>query len=148
VSQRGKRALTTVAPGPPADNFYCHTCHINFQQEKLAESHQKKGVGCATCHGESERHSSDEDGITPPDVIFAKSMIETSCTKCHPKQEIVKLPGHKPLYPGAASPTGYCTECHGKHVLVVRTRRWDKVTRQLIADDGVRMVGKPPGKAD
>jgi hypothetical protein len=37
-----------------------------------------------------------------------------------------------------------CTACHGEHRLAHRTRRWDKVTRELIKDDGVRMTGEMP----
>ena len=33
-----------------------------------------------------------------------------------------------------------CTDCHGMHRMAHRTRRWDKITRKLIKDDGVRMM--------
>ena len=44
----------------------------------------------------------------------------------------------------AAGPKGRCTRCHGSHGIPVRTRRWDKGTRKLVFDDGVRLtVGAP-----
>lgn len=41
-----------------------------------------------------------------------------------------------------------CTDCHGEHRLGYRTRKWDKVTGELIKDDRVRMTtgGMPERK--
>ncbi|MCY3022813.1 MAG: hypothetical protein NTW87_27860 [Planctomycetota bacterium] len=117
-----------------ADNSYCFVCHANYKDEILACIHQRVGVGCPRCHGESDKHSSDEDGLTPPDVIYPKDVIDQYCRTCH-------VPAmHEPL-PFGDPAKASCTSCHGKaHVLNVRTRRWDKVTRKLISDDGVRML--------
>jgi len=57
----------------------------------------------------------------------AKAAINDFCKGCHPDG---KLGGGKK----------YCTECHGKHVMEHRTRRWDKKTGELIEDDKVRML--------
>jgi hypothetical protein len=150
-------------PVEPADNSYCLVCHLNYENEKLTHKHQVAGVGCTKCHGESEKHSGDEDGLTAPDRIFAHEDVNKFCMTCHPQEKIAKNPNHEDVFaakpaakPGpqaakqaaAAGPLRaeerlVCTECHGeKHRMEVRTRKWDKKTRKLIADDGVRMMYK------
>lgn len=124
----------------PADNFYCLTCHMNFQREELAANHQKNGVGCDRCHGPSDKHSSDENGIIPPDIMFPKERVNPSCIACHVKDKLIKVKGHDIYFVPETAQKHTCTECHGKHMMAVRTRRWDKVTGKLISDDGVRMV--------
>jgi UDP-2,3-diacylglucosamine pyrophosphatase LpxH len=169
----------------PADNSYCIVCHLNYETEKLSRSHQIAGVGCDKCHGASEKHSGDEDGLTAPDVIFAHEEVDKFCMTCHPKEKIAKSENHKELFKpaekAAAEPTDkpvdkakakssdkandkaidkaidkaegkvddkaeehlVCTECHGEnHKMAVRTRKWDKKTRKLLSDDGVRMMYK------
>jgi len=113
--------------GPVADNSRCYVCHINFNGEGLSVMHAKHEVGCEDCHGASDKHCSDEDNITPPDKMFAKATINDFCKGCHPDG---KLGGGKK----------YCTQCHGKHVMEHRTRRWDKKTGELLEDDKVRML--------
>jgi hypothetical protein len=129
-------AAVSVAEG---DNSYCLVCHINYKEEKFARAHQKAGMNCMQCHGSSNDHSSDENNITPPDIMYPKQNVDPLCVVCH------SLAGHEPLVnePGKQ----YCTDCHAKdHILKVRTRRWDKVTRKLIADDNVRMGSGPAPK--
>jgi len=134
---------TMASPDPndePADNSFCYVCHVNFKKEPLAEQHRKAGVGCMDCHGFSDDHSADEDGVTPPNVMYPPDRINPSCMKCH------QPGGSKAVRAGTidprrdAVPHGICTTCHGAHRLVVRTRRWDKVSGKLIHDDGVRMT--------
>ena len=115
------------ASGPVADNSRCYVCHINFDGEGLSAIHAKADVGCEDCHGVSDAHCSDEDNITPPDEMFAKAAINDFCKGCHPDGKLSE--GKK-----------YCTQCHGKHVMEHRTRRWDKKTGELIEDDKVRML--------
>jgi hypothetical protein len=134
----------------PADNSYCYACHINYKREPLADKHRRVGVGCASCHGESDKHSSDENNVTPPDIMFAEEKVNAACVRCHTpaamaaKARRTRSAAHKlvlaltPEPRVRASPT--CTTCHGSHRLEVRTRRWDKTTGKLISDDGVRMI--------
>jgi len=123
-----------------ADNSYCFVCHTNYKEESLASRHQKAGIGCMACHGDSFQHSADENGLTPPDFIYAPETIDPLCCNCH------LLADHEPMLVGADAAAS-CTDCHGKeHRLKVRTRRWDKTTRKLISDDGVRMIETPPAK--
>jgi len=135
-------------PPEPADNYYCYVCHNNFDGEELTLEHELVGVGCEKCHGISDKHSADEDGITPPDIMYSKEMINSFCISCHPEKELAEQMGHKPFLALAETARGYCTDCHGSHQMEVRTRRWDKQTRKLIWDDGVRMMkdDSPPAQ--
>ena len=127
----------------PADNYYCFVCHINFQDEELSLAHQLAGVGCEDCHGQSKEHSSDEDGITPPEIMYSADKINPFCTTCHKPEELILTEDHESLFTETDEQSESCTKCHGKHFIEVRTRRWDKNTRQLIWDDGVRMMKNP-----
>jgi hypothetical protein len=167
-------AASVPEPPPttqPADNSYCFACHMNYQRESLAAGHQRAGVGCTRCHGESDRHSTDENNVTPPDIMFPKERLNDACLKCHAPEKLLARGDEKahaallagkgdqdPPGSGATQPAReigkkYCTDCHGQHALNVRTRLWDKKTGRLIADDGVRMVesrpsGETPSKPD
>lgn len=113
--------------GPVADNSRCYVCHINYEVDELTSMHAKADIGCEHCHGSSDAHCSDEDNITPPDIMYPANKINSFCKSCHPDG---KLGGGKK----------YCTDCHGDHRLSRRTRKWDKATGKLIEDDNVRML--------
>jgi hypothetical protein len=131
----------------PADNSYCYVCHANYEEEKLTKIHQPQGVGCEKCHGSSEKHSSDEDGLTPPQTMYPKSEIAGACMKCHKKEDLVKEEDHGDFFV-KPKPAETCTDCHGKnHRLKVRTRIWDKKTGKLLSDDGVRMMSPDASKS-
>jgi hypothetical protein len=134
------------APPPaetePADNSYCLVCHANYEEEDLTKAHQPVGVGCEKCHGESIKHSGDEDGLTPPDKMYAKSEVNPFCLTCHEKSKLVKRDEHTDFF-AELQADDTCSDCHGEsHHLKVRTRIWDKKTGKLIKDDGVRMMEK------
>lgn len=126
----------------PADNSYCLVCHSNLKREHLADTHRKAGVGCATCHGESDKHSSDEDNITPPDIMYPREKVNSACSACHAPAALARADRKAVKVRHSAKQVGKktCLDCHSTHRLPVRTRRWDRNTRQLIKDDGVRMV--------
>ena len=153
----------TAKPAPePADNSFCYVCHRNFEKEPLNAKHTKIGVGCEKCHGSSERHSADEDGITPPEIMYSKLRINPYCVNCHPAEKLEKSDAHQlaltlmkeggktnaiadkasEAKTGAGPVKWICTDCHGQHRMKVRTRVWDKETGKLIKDDGVRMMDK------
>jgi len=125
-------------------NVFCSACHYGFDDEKLARRHEQAGIGCERCHGESERHRSDEDNITPPEIMYPKAKINPTCMMCHPRHEILHVAHHKTLLEEAktvfdsADHTGnhrYCTDCHAPHHRInVRTIRWNKETGELIKD--------------
>ena len=124
-------------------NSFCSACHYGFDDEELAASHRKAGIGCERCHGESERHRSDEDNITPPEIMYPKAKINPTCMMCHPRHEIQHVSAHEALLAGAKtifdadseenSPQMHCTMCHAKeHRINVRTVRWNKATGELL----------------
>jgi hypothetical protein len=127
-----------MAADGPADNSFCYVCHVNFKNETMSKCHQKSAVGCMTCHGFSDNHSSDEDGLTPPQIMFPKQKVNASCIRCHNGYMTLDAPAQEALLKGSSQK--YCTDCHGEHRQAVRTRRWDKATGKLIYDDGVRMT--------
>jgi uncharacterized paraquat-inducible protein A len=138
-------------------NSFCVTCHYYFDEEELALDHKVRGIGCERCHGESQRHRSDENNITPPEIMYPKAKINPACMMCHPRHEIKNDRHHDLILAGAetvldegapplpsvedrkggASKSGssekYCTDCHGKtHRMNVRSVQWDKATGKLI----------------
>ena len=125
--------------GPLADNSRCHVCHINYEDEALAFVHARADIGCEQCHGASDAHCSDEDNITPPDILYPADKINSSCMACHSIEKI-RIAVHKGILTDTGLKEGYCTNCHGEHRLGHRTRKWDKETGDLIEDDKVRML--------
>ena len=116
-----------MTDSPLADNSRCYVCHMNYEVDELTSIHAKADIGCERCHGASDAHCSDEDNITPPDIMYPAEKINSFCKSCHPDAKLGE--GKK-----------YCTDCHGEHRLNHRTRKWDKVTGKLIEDDNVRML--------
>jgi hypothetical protein len=120
-------------------NEFCSACHYAFGDEKLARTHERAGIGCERCHGESERHRSDEDNITPPEIMYPKEKINPTCMMCHPRNEIKHESRHDLLLAGAetifdkSSNQKNCTDCHAKdHRINVRTIRWNKATGEIL----------------
>lgn len=118
--------------GPAADNSRCFVCHLNYQQEKVAASHAKIGVGCEKCHGTCDEHCGDENNVTAPSTMYDKEKINPFCLQCHPTLSAI----HKPVLAGTFD-RKYCTECHGDHRLARRSRVWDKKTGKLLSSDQV-----------
>ena len=133
----------------PADNSYCYVCHANYQDEYLTRVHLPVGVGCELCHGMSDEHSADEDGLVPPEIMWPKEWINATCAECHPRDELARQDGHREFLTDPI-PGETCTDCHGEnHRLNVRTRVWDRKTGELLQCDGVRMMDadSPAGAA-
>ena len=125
--------------GTIADNYRCHVCHFNYEDEKLAVIHARGNIGCQNCHGDSDAHCSDEDNITPPQIMYPAAKVNPFCITCHPKGKL-STKHEISVIAGAATGAKNCTDCHGSHRLSHRTRKWDKVTGRLIEDDKVRMM--------
>lgn len=132
--------LLAADPPKPADNSYCLVCHANFKSEKISSIHQKEGIGCAKCHGESDSHSADEDGLVPPEIMFAKEQIQGACMECHKEADLREVTDHDAVFTAEPSKHKVCTDCHGEHRMAVRTRIWDKATGKLLKAEGVRMM--------
>jgi len=119
--------VSEASSGPFADNSRCFVCHVNYMQEKMAVTHAKANVGCANCHGASDAHIADESWAsggtgTPPDRMYARDEINSSCVVCHSRDEIDKAQDHAVL----ADTDGkkVCTDCHGNHRLTARRCKW------------------------
>ncbi len=139
---KAEQTPQSAPPPEPADNSYCLVCHANYEAEKLTRVHQPVGVGCEKCHGMSIKHSGDEDGLTPPEKMYAKADVDPFCMTCHEKGKLLKRDDHKEYYKDRLKGET-CGDCHAeKHHLKVRTRIWDKKTGKLLKDDGVRMMLK------
>jgi predicted CXXCH cytochrome family protein len=97
----------------PAENDYCYVCHANFEyDEPLVAVHDEAEVGCVDCHGPSLAHRSDEDNVTPPDILYRRPQIDVACLGCHTRHEEREAP------PGTTAPeVAVCTDCHGEHRL-------------------------------
>ncbi len=122
-------ATNTPAPGT-ADNSRCQVCHLNFMTERLAVSHARTNIGCATCHGPSDAHIADESWAsggngTPPDKMFTRYQVYHSCLACHPGEQVfAKVQKHGPFWWSIASQEKICTDCHGQHRMVKRRCKW------------------------
>jgi hypothetical protein len=113
--------------GPGADNSRCFVCHVNYMQEKLATTHAKRNISCATCHGPSDAHIADESWAsggngTAPDHMYTRDKINASCMACHPKDKI-GTPQHMAVLADTEG-TKVCTDCHGNHRLPQRRCKW------------------------
>lgn len=143
---------------PVADNARCYVCHANydFNEEPLVFGHAKASIGCVRCHGESTRHSADEDGLTPPDRMFPKAHIRFNCLGCHSwvwlvasdkskqnRTDLPEKPNHQSVLDGTADKK-LCTDCHGDHRLGYRTREWDKRTGRLLRRDATPPMLRSP----
>jgi hypothetical protein len=113
--------------GYAEDNSSCLVCHIDFQDELISAAHQKAGITCMACHGDSLTHSGDEFNITRPDVIWGRAEIGGFCKQCHVKHKMPKAvekfraewlskrrPNGRMILPDSV-----CTDCHGEHAIVV-----------------------------
>jgi hypothetical protein len=117
---------TDQPEGPQADNSRCFVCHINYMQEDIAVIHARENIGCADCHGQSDKHIADESWAsggngTPPDTMYPRAKINPFCMGCHTKDKI-DTDQHKPLF--ANFEKTVCTDCHGSHRLEVRKCKW------------------------
>ena len=125
-------------------NPFCLACHSDFEEENLVVIHEKAGLGCERCHGESERHRSDEANVTPPELMYPRSKVIPACMMCHPRQTIKHVPQHSIFLAGAKTtldgrpeaPLKVCTNCHAKkHKMNVRTVRWNKATGEVLKEE-------------
>jgi hypothetical protein len=124
-------------------NLFCSACHYAFGEDELALDHERVGIGCERCHGESERHRSDENNITPPEIMYPKAKINPTCMMCHPRGKIKHVSSHASLLAGAETifdksnnQKKHCTDCHGEnHRINVRTIRWNKATGEMLDEE-------------
>ena len=132
--ERDPGFVKPTKPKPPTvDNLRCFACHATYDDEPLVLFHAGGGVACEKCHGESKKHTNDEDNITAPDIMYARERIAAMCWVFHPE---VKPPrGFKPVV--AEDAKKVCTDCHFRHRLPQRQRVWDKATGKLLSEPPV-----------
>jgi len=122
--------------GPVADNTACYVCHSNYEKEEMVVVHAQADVGCIECHGECFAHRDDEDNVTPPDIMYARDMVEKACGECHEEHDVAATKVIVRWLERRAEEQDQsqvlCTDCHGQHRLPFRTVRWDKKTRRLL----------------
>jgi hypothetical protein len=116
-----------ASDGPGANNSRCFVCHVNYMQEKLATTHARANISCATCHGPSDAHIADESWAsggngTAPDRMYTRDKINASCVACHPKDKI-DTPQHVAVLADTEGKK-VCTDCHGNHRLPQRRCKW------------------------
>lgn len=129
-----------------ADNSFCLVCHINLEDEELVQIHTPYGIGCEACHGMSMKHSADEDGLTPPDIMWARHRINSRCLTCHEREAMMEdekaAKAHKKMFKDMdkadadLTKISHCTKCHGKHRIKNRTRIWDQETGEIVEQSG------------
>jgi len=115
-----------VTVGKAADNSHCLVCHLDFKTESLTAWHEKAGVGCTTCHGESLAHGDDEFNIITPDVTFGRAEIDRFCKGCHEtKKDTQEHAAFLKKWEDKRRPNGriiseesVCTDCHGNHAVL------------------------------
>lgn len=116
----------TAVVGGQTDNSACLVCHLDFENEELVVVHLKAGMPCASCHGESETHRSDELNVAPPEILFGSLEIEAFCKGCHPThKDAAKYDAFLKEWSGRRRPNArlitansLCTDCHGNHVIL------------------------------
>jgi len=139
-------AAVAARPKQPVDNSFCYVCHGNYKSEPLARRHLKAKITCSRCHGSSDDHSADEDGLTPPQIMFPKDAINPTCMICHKVEKLAAVAAHEKVLVNRPDKPA-CTDCHGKnHRMAHRTRVWDRWTGKLVRDDGVRLMKSSGGK--
>jgi len=108
------------------DNSSCMVCHIDFQEELIALTHEEQGITCAACHGDSLTHMVYKYNITLPDVIWGRADIDHFCMQCHEKHEDpAAVEKFRAEWLSKRRPNGrfimkdsVCTDCHGNHAIV------------------------------
>ena len=117
-----------------AGNDDCFVCHINYDTEKLAVRHLKKGITCRNCHGDCDAHCDDESHVTPPDIMYLREQIAPACMKCHAKKKLARKSAHKSVLAAPTTAKKTCTDCHGQshRLKKTRTMQWDKKTRKVL----------------
>ncbi|MHC4214905.1 MAG: family 16 glycoside hydrolase [Planctomycetota bacterium] len=107
-------------------NSLCYVCHIDLQTEVIASVHQKKGMGCDNCHGETTNHMHDEMLMTKPDVLIGRTEVKELCGKCHKShKKPASVAAFQKKWEGRRRPNGrvinnesICTDCHGTHNII------------------------------
>jgi hypothetical protein len=109
-------------PQPVAMVFSeCTMCHVDLQEQLVIGAHGSAGLTCASCHGESRGHVTDEHNEVKPDRRFTEETATGLCGECH-ADHLGKAE--------AAGPAANCVQCHGVHDILAG-KRAKKMKRRL-----------------
>ena len=112
----------TPEPQPVAMVFSkCTMCHVDLQEQLAIGAHGPAGLTCASCHGESQGHVTDEHNDVKPDRRFTKETSLSLCGECH-KDQLRKA--------DAVGLAPNCVQCHGAHDILAG-KRAKKMKRRL-----------------
>lgn len=109
----------------PKNNGLCLVCHLDFDEDPIANDHLRKGITCAHCHGSSVAHMHDETMMTSPDVLYGRIEVEAMCKNCHqPHKHPEAVENFRKKWRGKKRENGRsiteestCTDCHGLHTI-------------------------------
>ncbi|MDD4870406.1 MAG: cytochrome c3 family protein [Kiritimatiellae bacterium] len=137
---QAKSGSKKTAKQPLTPKSMCYDCHGTYQDDPFSVTHVNKGILCVECHGESEAHKSDEGNITPPEVMYPRDAIMAKCRECHTIRNVVVFTNIVRRHDGSLrrikTNDVVCTDCHGRHLMNVRTVHWDKKTGKLVDSEG------------
>ena len=93
----------------------CFFCHADLFFEVQDGAHEKNGVDCSSCHGESKEHNNAEDNSIKPDILINKSAAAEFCGDCHDKElKDFSLSTHAKGI-GTIKNIPTCLDCHNGH---------------------------------
>ncbi|MFC1558538.1 multiheme c-type cytochrome [candidate division KSB1 bacterium] len=104
----------------PASNYAvqdmenpCFFCHADLFFELKDGTHEKSGIDCFACHGESKEHAIAEDNRIKPEKIFTRSDAAEFCGNCHDKElKDFSLSTH---FKSITKNVPTCIDCHKGH---------------------------------
>jgi hypothetical protein len=96
--------------GPAIAFSACTICHVDLQEQLARGAHGPAGVTCASCHGDSQGHVTDEHNNVKPDRLFTAETAPALCGECHePEYQAARAHEQPPS----------CVECHEAHEIAV-----------------------------
>lgn len=94
----------------------CFFCHADLFFEMQDGAHEKNGVDCYACHGESKEHNNAEDNSIKPDRIIHMSDAAEFCGGCHDKELKDFSQSTHARGIGKINNIPTCTDCHNGHL--------------------------------
>jgi len=121
----GAAALWAPALQAQQQSQVCSFCHLTVYLDAQRRGHEKFGVSCFECHGESLGHRNAEDNKVKPSRTFKGGEVVGLCAECHAAKpqskpaapgltiELFEKSKHAKPLRGASGPS--CVTCHGAH---------------------------------
>jgi hypothetical protein len=94
----------------------CFFCHADLFFEAQDGAHEKNGVDCASCHGQSKEHNNAEDNSIKPDRVIKKTDAAGFCGGCHETELKDYSQSTHARGMGIIENTPTCTDCHKGHL--------------------------------